>query len=184
MGTLMSLPTPVDALRAVSLFETLTDKELEDIGAIAAFETFPAGEILFRTGDVGACMWVVVTGQIDVFLEHQTDGDLLASIKRKGIIGELSLIEPQTRSASAVAREESVLLRIDYIPFAELRDELNPAPFKLLRELSRLVCMRIRSVNARIEEVSRATAIGDEVQRRSAVTDLLKLLWAPSTNNG
>lgn len=180
----MSLPTPADALRAVSLFETLTDQELEDIGAIAHFDRFEACEMLFHAGDVGTSMWVVVDGQIDVFLEHQASGDVLASIGRKGILGELSLIEPMTRSASAIAREPSTLLRIDYIPFAELRDALNPAPFKLLRELSRLVCIRIRSVNARIEGVSQLTVMPDDNERRTAITDLLRLLWSPSTPHG
>lgn len=178
----MALLTAGDALRAVSLFETLSDEELDTIGAIAHFDHFNEGETLFLTGDPGTCMWVVVTGQIDIHFDVEGTDVTLASIVRKGILGELSLIEPQARSASARARTDSVLLRIDYSPFAELRDALHPAPYKLLRELSRLVCIRIRSVNQQIELLSRMRP--STVERRKAITDILTMLWKPAPHHG
>ena len=177
-----SPPKPNDALRAVSLFEALSDQEIADISAIASFERFQAGEVLFRTGDEGRCMWIIVEGQVDVYLDLDAPDHILASVRRRGILGELSLIEPTTRSACAIAQQDSLLLRIDHEPFLALQDALNPAPFKLLRELSRLVCYRVRSVNKRIEQISH-DAINTE-ERRRTITDVLKMLWNPSEKHG
>jgi CRP-like cAMP-binding protein len=68
-----------------------------------------AGETLFQAGQPGDAMYVVLEGTLDVMLgdkvvEHSTRGQIL---------GEMALIDQSPRSATVVAREPSVLVKLD-----------------------------------------------------------------------
>lgn len=67
------------------------------------------GEILFKEGDHGDCMFVLLEGAVDVrvggvTVEHSTRGALL---------GEMALIDRSPRGATVVATEASRLARVD-----------------------------------------------------------------------
>lgn len=177
-------------LSEVRLFRSLTPDEIDDIAAICEFEEFAAGSWLFHAGDKGSSMWILIDGAIDVVIEGTREHETLARLRKHNVLGELSLIEPDVRTAAAFAAEPTHALRIDYERFAELRERLNTAAHKVLRELSRVVCLRIRDVNERIEataarqNAASARAETDRVDaegasKRKTLTELLQRLWSP-----
>lgn len=75
-----------------------------------------AGEVLFKTGDPGDAMYVLLEGSLDVLVgetvvEHSTRG---------AILGEMALIDQSPRSATVVARENAALVRLDAARFQRL----------------------------------------------------------------
>ena len=179
---------PARVLEQVEIFSSLSPDEIDDIAQICAVDQFPAGTWLFHAGDRGACAWIVVSGAIEVVIEGGTRTEQLAVLGPHAVLGELSLIEPDLRTASARALEDTVALRLDYERFTQLRDMMNAASHKLMRELSRIVCLRIRDVNDRIEALSDSGVAASDPQhsgqpaeeRRSTLTNLLKRLWGGS----
>jgi CRP/FNR family transcriptional regulator, cyclic AMP receptor protein len=93
---------------AINLFKHSTD----------VMEVEP-GYALFTEGDHGDTMFVVVDGAVDLTL-----GDVLIErIVAGGIIGELALIDPGPRSASAIAATPSRLVRVGKEEFTFLVQE-------------------------------------------------------------
>jgi CRP-like cAMP-binding protein len=75
----------------------------------AGLLVIPAGQPLFRTGDAGNIMYVLMTGSAVV-----TVGDVTVERAEPGaLLGELSLIEPLPRSATVTAVTECQFLPID-----------------------------------------------------------------------
>ena len=68
-----------------------------------------ADQPLFEAGQPGDAMYVVLDGSLDVMV----DGRVFEQSKRGAIIGEMALIDQSPRSATVIAREPSVLARID-----------------------------------------------------------------------
>jgi len=67
------------------------------------------GDFLFREGDKGDKMYVLLEGEIDVFL-----GDFVLETAEPGsLLGEMALIDDSTRTANAVAKRTSRLAEID-----------------------------------------------------------------------
>jgi CRP-like cAMP-binding protein len=78
-------------------------------------------QILFKAGEPGDAMYVVLEGALDIVL----DGRVLETSTRGHIIGEMALIDQSPRSATVIAREPSALVRLDSPRFHRLIQQ-NP----------------------------------------------------------
>lgn len=69
-------------------------------------KTFKKGEILFREGDPGECLYDVYTGKVGVYAKYGTPEEkLLKTYYADEYLGEMGLIDHAPRSATAVALE-------------------------------------------------------------------------------
>lgn len=77
-------------------------------------EQYTSGATIFDQGDSAGYMYVVKSGEVDIAV----NGTVLQTITSGGIFGEMALIEPNPRSASAVARTDCELVPVDQKRFA------------------------------------------------------------------
>ena len=71
------------------------------------------GETLFKQGQEGDCMYFILSGQLDVKIRQSDGSEQLVSVLKEGaIVGDLSLLSGQNRTASVSAIENTRLLRI------------------------------------------------------------------------
>lgn len=95
-----------------------------------------AGEVLFHEGAPGDAMYVVRSGRVAIFKGLPEAPTVLGFRGAGETIGEMALIEDQQRSASAVALEAALCLRIGRENFQRWLT-LNPsAGINLLRTVS------------------------------------------------
>ena len=66
-------------------------------------------EIIFKQNDKGDCAYIVESGQVLIYLTENSEEIPLSSIRPGEIFGEISLLDNQTRSASARAVENTTL---------------------------------------------------------------------------
>ncbi len=84
-------------------------------------------------------MYFIYKGKIRIH-----DGDhTLATLQDNEILGELSVLDSETRSATATTIEESVLLKLDQEPFYEII--MNNAG--VLKGILKTLCKRLRETN-------------------------------------
>ena len=96
--------------------------------------------VVFRTGDPGNTMFVCVHGQVEIRI-----GDRVADVIHPGgILGELGVIDPGPRAATAVATAPTDLLEIDEKEFLKL---VQTTPFFALK-LLRLLTARLKRTQA------------------------------------
>ena len=100
------------ALAATPLFAGLPHHSLEALVENLTIVSLEAGVALFKEGDPGDALYVIVEGEVSV----QAEGPPLVEMARLGpgaFIGEVALMTDQPRSATVTATEPSELLRID-----------------------------------------------------------------------
>ena len=74
---------------------------------------YPAGEYIFRMGDLADCMFIVLDGKVEI-----VSGKRVLSIIAKGdIFGEMSMIDNSLRSADVLAHSDCRLACIDDFAF-------------------------------------------------------------------
>ena len=97
---------PVNLLARIPLFTALPPDELDRLVAELDVVNLNSGDILFREGDPGEHLYVVVSGELEILMAPDTDDELLLNTVPTGeYIGEMSLIQPGgLRTASARAR--------------------------------------------------------------------------------
>jgi CRP-like cAMP-binding protein len=100
------------ALAATPLFAGLPSDALEMLVENLSLVPLEAGAELFREGDPGDALYVIVEGEVSV----QAEGPPRVEMARLGagsFIGEVALMTDQPRSATVSAVQTSELLRID-----------------------------------------------------------------------
>ncbi len=105
-------------------------------------EEIEQGCIIFEEGEIGDCMYIILTGQVNI----QKENTLLAVLKEKEILGELSLLDAETRSATAIAKTDCLLYKIGQEPFYEL---IESRP-EVARGCIKILCERLRILNEKV----------------------------------
>jgi CRP/FNR family cyclic AMP-dependent transcriptional regulator len=108
---------------------------------VEEFDPYAAGQAVFTEGDPGKVMYVVKEGEVAIIAGDK----VLDVIQPGGIFGEMALIDQQPRSASAIARTDCTLIRVDEARFMFL---VQQTP-RFALEVMRLIVGRLRRMNAR-----------------------------------
>ena len=103
------------------------------------FESFPAGQIVFKEGQPGEVMYVVKEGEVDILI----DDKLCETVGPGGILGELALVDDKPRSATAIAKSDCKLVPIDEKRFKFL---VQQTPFFSI-QVMRILADRLRRMN-------------------------------------
>ncbi len=93
-----------------------------------------AGEIIFREGDVGDALYVIVSGKVSIFVTQGGNTIELATLAEKSFFGEMALVSEQPRSASAVAVEQTKLIEIKKEHFMALFNKDSSMASKISNE--------------------------------------------------
>ncbi len=153
---------PVHALlRGIPLFDGLSTGELADVTSILHRREYAPDEVLFRQDNPGVGMYIIREGAIEIV--DETTGDTLAELSDGDFFGEMALLNETPRSATAVARSESVLyglFRPDLLGLVERDPSLG---VQLLLRMSRVISERlvhtndtVRELRARLHELTEA----------------------------
>jgi len=110
-------------LASVDLFATLDEEQRREIAVATSARVYGDGEAIVREGQPGDSMFVVASGRAAVVLEP--DRREVATIDRGGYFGEMSLLTGEPRTATVVARGDTLVLEIDADLFRRL-GALNP----------------------------------------------------------
>lgn len=96
-------------LKSVSIFSGTPDQVLYDIADQLKVLKYLAGEPVFQKGDPGSCMYIIAEGQVRVH-----DGDrTLNMLGKQDVFGEMAALDPEPRSASVMAVEDTTLFQLD-----------------------------------------------------------------------
>src|SRR4029079_1371671 len=98
------------------------------------------GDFLFREGEKGEKMYVLLEGEVDIFL-----GDFVLETAGPGaLVGEMALIDDSPRTANAVAKSPSKLAQIDRRRFHFL---VQQTPH-FATHVMKILANRLRHMNA------------------------------------
>lgn len=101
-----------------------------------------AGDVLFREGDAGEVMYVVLEGTVEILTQEHR----LESAEAGALIGEMAMIDAEPRAATARAQTPCRLARVDARRFHFLIQQNPFFATHVMRELVR----RLRRTNALI----------------------------------
>jgi CRP/FNR family cyclic AMP-dependent transcriptional regulator len=142
------LPEPNDALTGVEMFAGLEPEARQRVIAAAVPRTYRKGQLLFVEGDPGESLIVLRRGAVAVFRTAPTgERAVLNVVRPPGVLGEVSLLDASTRSASAEAIEDCSALALSRAAFLELVHSHPRILDAVLRSLGALI-RRLTEQNA------------------------------------
>jgi CRP/FNR family cyclic AMP-dependent transcriptional regulator len=97
------------------------------------------GQVIFSAGDPGREMFIVRTGNVDLRIGDTS----LETVEQGGIFGEMALVDPAPRSATAVAGPDCTLVLVDEAAFGDLVRQVPGLALEVMKVMAR----RLRRTN-------------------------------------
>jgi CRP/FNR family cyclic AMP-dependent transcriptional regulator len=107
-------------LSAIPLFRNLSASQVESIGVHAALMSYEKGAIILRQGDVADSFFVIVAGQVKVYIADESDPSREVILKTLGpgdFFGEIPMFDQEPRSANVAALDRCHLQVLSYRAF-------------------------------------------------------------------
>ena len=167
-------------LKAVRIFDFLSEEEGEEFGRVSEPVAFSPGEVIIEEGDAPSSLFVLTSGVVEVTKHIPGVGPRkLAEIDAgdgRTVVGERGLLG--TSGASATVRACGTPVEAVKIPREAFRDMIragNPAAYKLATRITRLLARRLtrldEEVVGAIRELERNGETDLDVFRDKLVTE-------------
>lgn len=134
-------------VRSVTLFAGMSLDQIEAIRNICVEHHYPKGQTLFKEGELGAHLYLLLSGRIEIVKgAGGPQATSLAVLGSGDHFGELSLLDSQERSATAVVLEDARVLTLEKTRFEQLCLDFPELGLSICRGLSR----RLRETDERL----------------------------------
>lgn len=130
-------------LKNVPLFSTMPPDTLAWVAEAADEVNFPSGQLIFEKGSQGDSMYVIADGSVRI----HDGGQTLANLPQGAFFGELSILDGETRSASATAESDCLLLVIRQASFHRILSK----QFDVTESLLKILVRRIREQSTQLQ---------------------------------
>ncbi len=136
-------------VRRIPIFQGFDPEQIDKMLDVCEEKDFQAGEYLFKEGDSSTEMFILLSGHLQILT---STGAELASIWEMGLVGEMGALTAQPRSAAVMAAQPSHMLSIRQADLLRLIDEDKDMGFKIYRNVTRILCDRLRDSNILLEQ--------------------------------
>ena len=151
------------ALRNNILFQDLSDRELRFVEDQVHVRKYRAGEPVFRQGEIGVGMYIIVKGRIEIYvtdvdsMDEATRDVYITQLTPDDFFGELSLVEDNgRRTASAIASDETLLIGFFKPDLMEILSRNPSSGMKIVFRLAEILGRRLKETTDKVSELRRA----------------------------
>ena len=153
----VSEPTSLAAVRQVQLFRTLDEAQLQKVSRLLKERRYRKGEIIFHQDDPGGYLYIISVGRVRIYVAGPDGREVTLRIYGPDSnFGELSVLDGESRSASAAALDDVttyVLYREDFLNL--LREN-----FALVQHILAILAERVRYTTNYSEQLAFLSAPG------------------------
>ena len=96
-------------------------------------------ELIIRQGEVGNCMYVIQSGQVEIFREEDGQEVRLRVAGANEFFGEMAIVEKDVRSASVRALGRATVMTIDKRTFLRRVHEDPSLAYRIMESMSRRI---------------------------------------------
>jgi CRP-like cAMP-binding protein len=128
-------------LKSVDLFKEIPGEDLAQIAQIADEVEYLAEAPVFKEGEVGESLYLILEGAVRI---HRGDKTIV-ELGEKECFGEMSILDSEPRSASVTALRDLVALKIQREDFGEILATKS----EIARGIIKVLTHRLREANKR-----------------------------------
>jgi CRP-like cAMP-binding protein len=149
-------------LEQVDIFDELTSTQFKEIDKLCVEKSYNKGEVIFEENSPSKEFYIIADGEVEIQVDPDTIGDgtnsyqpsTIAVLRRGQCFGEVAIIDPGVRSASARCGSETCkLLMIDREDFVKLLESDYKIGYIVMRNFAADLAVKIRQTNLRVREL-------------------------------
>ena len=148
-------PGVVESLAKIRLFEGIEPKGLSLIANLATERSYRLTEVIFREGDGGGALYLILDGKVRISREVSGMGEEALAVLGPGdAFGEMSLIDAAPRSADARVHEACRVLEISKEDLEDLLFLHKDLAYEILMNFVKILSARLRETNDKMTFLS------------------------------
>ena len=133
------MPCDPSFLTNINMFELLNEDDRLALAEVVDELDVPAGRTLFQAGDPGDSLFIIKSGQIELFIKDTAGQKIVLTTAESGdMFGELAMLDSGPRTATALALTDSEVLILDRGDLILLFQRKPEAALHMLAALSGL----------------------------------------------
>ncbi|MCB0153549.1 MAG: cyclic nucleotide-binding domain-containing protein [Anaerolineae bacterium] len=154
--------TNVYVLEQIDIFVDLSTDQLQLIDAITEEQSYKQGEVIFEENSPSREFCIILDGEVEIQVDPDTIGDsrednyqptTIAVLRRGQSFGEVAIVDPGVRSASARCGSENCkLLVINRDKFLDLLEDDFQMGYVVMRNFAADLALKIRQTNMMVRE--------------------------------
>lgn len=140
----------VDLLKAVGLFNGLTDEQLQSLIAISEEAHYNDEEVIFQQGSDGDKLYFIREGQVEILIRRKPNEPERSQVYlgRGQIFGEMALLDLGKRSATVRCSQDNTILHvISREAFTDLCSSNTAIGYIIMRNLAMDLSFKLRHRN-------------------------------------
>ena len=135
-------------LESLSIFRDLTPAQLAGVREVLYAKSVSAGYTLITENQPGELVYIIAGGSTKVCSTDDYYNEIVIALRGVGeVVGEMSVLDGQGRSASIVTLEPSLLMWVSRNDFWSVLWEMPPIPYNL----TFMLAQRVRSLTAQLQ---------------------------------
>ena len=169
------MPCDPQFLANIKMFELLDDDDRVELAKVIDESHVATGEALFHAGDPGDALFIVQSGEIELFIKDTAGQKIVLATPSNGdMFGELAMLDSGPRTATAVALQESDILVLDRDDLVLLFQKKPEAALHMLAALSSLTRKADELLRTRVSR-----NLNEEIMQKLGVLDRISdwLAW-------
>ncbi len=132
-------------LDSAQMLRNLEWSQIEALSSYVSLYRAAPGTVLFREGDHGDFMCIVLQGRLDIHKEDSLHDDkTVATVHAGRSLGEMAMVDSEPRSATARVVESAVLAVLTQENFAVISREKPALAVRLLLKIAQSISQRLR----------------------------------------
>jgi len=137
-GSLLRMPIDASILTEIEHLSELSAGDRTALADKIDLMRYGAGQIIFNLGDPGHALYIVRSGEVEIYLKNDQGEKIVLETARPGdIFGEVSLLDDGPRTAWVMAIRDVEVLRLDRAHFEDYVRQHTPAALNLLSVAAR-----------------------------------------------
>lgn len=118
-------------------FEPLSDAQRDQvISKAGTIEAYEDGEFILKTGDPADFLFVIITGQVAVVVGEDEEQMEITRLEPSQMVGEMAVILNEKRTASCVAKGQTMILKLAREVFRKVVVSIPEAGMSMMRMLA------------------------------------------------
>ncbi len=143
----------INEIIKIPLFSTFNFAELSVISKHIIIRKLKKGDYLFKEGDYGGFVGFLIDGRVQIIKETKNGCTTLIGELSKGHpVGEMSLMDETSRSATVKIVKDSILIILTREDFEQMLDNHPKIGIKIFKALARLVSLNLRRSTGRLAD--------------------------------
>jgi len=132
-------------LERAQIFSDFSRQEIQTLSSYARAYSVVKGATIFKEGQKGSYMCIVIDGRIDIYKQSDTrENKRITTIRPGKTMGEMSMLDELPHSASTIATEDTKVVLITKNNFDRMTEKHPELGLRVLRKIAKLLSLRLR----------------------------------------